>query len=261
MQLDPIITGVTAIVILLATFIHGVAGFGAAQVAMGLLPLFRSPDSSSIIFTYVAIVLNLRVLWSVRQEFSWKDWLIPIGGLVIGMPLGIFVFQGLDEIALRIAIGFTLAVGVALIIIMRMTDLGKRWMERRSDSLDKKYGVVAGLLAGILGGSVAIPGPPMILYGTYLLNSEEWTGNQTKAVFTAFFGTLMSYRLVALALIGQITLPLSLEALLVMPALAIGSGLGILVYSRIDEAKFRWLVVVGLAINAALLIFSSIPGL
>jgi len=261
MQLDPITTGLTAIVILLATFIHGVAGFGAAQVAMGLLPLFRNPDSSSIIFTYAAIVLNLRVLWSVREEFRLKDWLVPIVGLAIGMPVGIFAFQGLDEVALRVIIGVTLVVGVALIVIMRMTDVGKRWMKQRSESPDKKYGVLAGLLAGILGGSIAIPGPPMILYGSYLLSSEEWTGNQTKAVFTAFFGTLMSYRLVTLAAIGEITLALSLEALLVMPALAIGSGLGILVYSRIDERKFRWLVVIGLAINAVVLIFSSIPEL
>jgi hypothetical protein len=259
MQIDPVVTGITAIVILFAAFIHGIAGFGAAQVGMGVLPFFRSSSSSSIIITFVSLVANFRVLYSVRNEFHFANWLIPVTGLVVGMPIGILVFQELNEAAFRMTIGISLAIGVVLIATLRMTDMGKRYINHHGDAIDRKYGIIAGAFAGILGGSIAVPGPPMILYGSYLLHGEEWTEGQTKAAFTAFFGTLMSYRLVALIALGQLTYQLSLEALMVMPALAIGSGLGILVYNCIDEEKFRWLVLIGLACNAAILILTSFP--
>ncbi|MBD3406729.1 MAG: TSUP family transporter [Candidatus Lokiarchaeota archaeon] len=259
MQLDLFTTALTAIVIFLSAFVHGIAGFGAAQVAMGLLPLFRDPATGSIIFTFIAIVLNFRVWWSVREDFDWKDWLIPVSGLILGLPTGIFLFQGLDETALRIVIGITLVIGVILIIMMRMTDVGKSWMRESSLKLGWKTGILAGFFAGVLGGSVAIPGPPMILYGTYLLATEEWEGSHTKAVFTAFFGTLMTYRLASLSFVGAITVDLILEAIVVMPALFIGSAVGIFLYNRIDETKFKWIVLTGLALNALILILTAIP--
>ena len=46
-------TGMSAVVILVAAAVHGIAGFGFAQVSMGIMPLFRSPSSASIIFTAV----------------------------------------------------------------------------------------------------------------------------------------------------------------------------------------------------------------
>jgi hypothetical protein len=48
-----ITTGLTAVVILVAAAVHGIAGFGFAEVSMGVMPLFRSPSSASIIFTAV----------------------------------------------------------------------------------------------------------------------------------------------------------------------------------------------------------------
>ncbi|PUU89658.1 hypothetical protein [Halanaerobium sp.] len=41
-------TSLTFLVITLGTLVHGIAGFGVAQVSMGLMPLFRSPTSASI---------------------------------------------------------------------------------------------------------------------------------------------------------------------------------------------------------------------
>jgi len=45
---DWVTTGLSAVVILVAAAVHGIAGFGSAQVSMGIMPLFRSPSSASI---------------------------------------------------------------------------------------------------------------------------------------------------------------------------------------------------------------------
>jgi len=44
MTSDWVTTGLSAVVILAAAAVHGIAGFGFAQVSMGIMPLFRSPE-------------------------------------------------------------------------------------------------------------------------------------------------------------------------------------------------------------------------
>ena len=244
----------TSLVFFLAAIVHGIAGFGFAQVSMGLLPLFRSAGPASVIFSMVAIVANARVLWSVREYFEWKDWIIPVAGLAAGMPLGIYYFQQFGEDQFRIFIGATLLLAVALLIIMRQLSFVRNWIEEAGLKPGWTWGVTAGFLAGILGGAIAMPGPPMIIYGTFMVGADLWKGRRMKAVFTAFFGTVQLYRLASLLIAGSVTAPLMAEAVLGLPALFLGAWLGILIFRYIPQKIFRWLVLAMLAANALILL-------
>jgi hypothetical protein len=257
MDINWINTGLSALVIFVATIVHGIAGFGLAQVSMGIMPLFRSPASASAIFSVIAVVSNARIWWSVREDFDWKDWIIPVAGLAVGLPLGIFVFQFLNKSQLRIAIGVTLLVAVALIAAVRQSSVVKDWLKEQEFEPDWKIGVVAGFLAGVLGGAVAIPGPPMILYGAFMVAAGFWKGDKMKAIFTAFFGTLMLYRVGSLAVTGEMTVPRLVEAAAALPALFLGAWLGIKIYNLIPEDIFSWIVLVMLTINAFVLLFTA----
>jgi len=57
---------------------------------MGVLPFFRDTASASIVVSILVFIANLRVFWSVRDEFNWKDGIIPVAGLAIGLPIGIY---------------------------------------------------------------------------------------------------------------------------------------------------------------------------
>lgn len=254
---DLVETSLTFLVITLGTLVHGIAGFGVAQVSMGLMPLFRSAASASIIFSLIAVFSNLRVWWSVRDKFVVKDWLFPVLGLVFGMPLGIYVFSSFSESQFRIAIGITLILAVILIIFLKRLEFFKNWLKKKNFNPGWKSAVAAGFIAGIFGGAVAIPGPPMIIYGTFMVAAGFWESKRMKAVFTAFFGTLMFYRLIAVIVTGSFTLPLLLESLIVMPALFLGSWLGIKIYNHIPEKIFSWLVLVMLSINALVLLLTT----
>jgi hypothetical protein len=56
---------------------------------MEVLPFFRDAGSASIVVSIVVFITNLRIFWSVRDEFNWKDWIIPVAGLAAGLPIGI----------------------------------------------------------------------------------------------------------------------------------------------------------------------------
>ena len=256
--MDPITVFLTSAAIFVAAVVHGIAGFGFAHVSMGLLPLFRSAAVASVIFNINAVFSNSRVFWSVRKDFVAKDWLLPVSGLAFGMPLGVWVFQGLSETQFRLAIGAILLLGVAVILLIRKTDLIGEWIGEKGVTPGWKAGFTAGLLAGVLGGAVAIPGPPMIVYGAFMLANECWESGRMKATLTAFFGTLMAYRLAALTFTEAVTWGLTLEALLALPALFLGAWVGIRIYRSIPERIFGDIVLIGLTANAIVLIVSSL---
>jgi hypothetical protein len=260
MDINWLDTALSALSILAGTLVHGIAGFGLAQVSMGLMPLFRSPESASVIFSFIAVISNLRIWWSVREDFVVRDWLIPVAGLAVGMPLGIFLFSNLNQAQLRIAIGITLLIAVVLIAAVRQSSVVKDWLKEQEIEPDWKAGVLAGFLAGVLGGAVAIPGPPMILYGAFMVAAGYWEGDKMKAIFTAFFGTLMLYRVGSLAVTGEVTGPLLVEAAIAVPALLIGAFIGIKIYKLIPERVFSWVVLGMLTVNAIILLTSALAG-
>ena len=42
---------------------------------MGVLSFFRDAGSASIVVSIIVFITNLRVFWSVRDEFNSKDWI------------------------------------------------------------------------------------------------------------------------------------------------------------------------------------------
>lgn len=245
-------------IIFTAALVHAIAGFGFAQVSMGLLPLIRSASSASIVFTFLAIVANTRVWWSVREHFRWKEWIVPIVGLAVGLPIGILLFKKMDDDAIRIAIALVLLIGVVLLATVRLSDSAKKRIEESVFRPGKFTGVTVGFTAGILGGSVAIPGPPMILYGAFIVSLGIWKNEEMKAIFTAFFGSLMAYRATILVISGDVTLDFLVEALVLVVPMLVGAWVGIRIFNKVSPDKFRWLVLSMLTVNALVLLMTSI---
>nr|WP_305794521.1 sulfite exporter TauE/SafE family protein [Halomarina rubra] len=254
-------TGLSTLVILVASLVHGIAGFGFAQVSMGLMPLFRSPSSASIIFTATAVVSNARVWWSVRGAFDWRKWVVPVGGLVVGMPLGIYVFSQFDGAQMRVAIGAVLVLAVIVVGATQQSEFVTDWIEAKDYRPGNAIGATAGLLAGVFGGAVAVPGPPMIVYGAFMSASGFWSDEEMKATFTAFFGTLMLYRLGSLSYTGAVTTPLLVEATVAIPMVFVGAWAGVYIFDNIPERVFQWLVLALLTVNAFVLLFTAVPEL
>ncbi|QLG62100.1 sulfite exporter TauE/SafE family protein [Halorarum salinum] len=261
MVVEWVTTGLTAAVILVAPVVHGIAGFGFAQVSMGLMPLFRSPSSASIIFTATAVVSNGRVWWSVRDAFDPRKWIVPVAGLAVGMPLGIYVFSRFNPAQMRVAIGAVLVLAVIVVGATQQLDVVTDWIEAREYRPGRLVGATAGLLAGIFGGSVAVPGPPMIVYGAFMSASGFWSDEEMKAVFTAFFGTLMLYRLGSLTYTGAVTSPLMVEAAVAIPMVFVGAWVGVYIFDHVPERVFQWIVLALLTVNAFVLLFTAVPEL
>jgi len=191
-----------------------------------------------------------------------EKWIVPVGGLVVGMPLGIVVFSGFDAAQMRVAIGAVLVLAVIVVGATQQLDVVTDWIEEKDYRPGKIIGATAGLLAGILGGAVAVPGPPMIVYGAFMSASGFWTDKEMKATFTAFFGTLMLYRLGSLTYTGAVTTPLMIEGCR-RRADGVPRCLDRCIHLRPHPRAriFQWVVLALLTVNAFVLLFTAIPEL
>lgn len=253
MNIDWLTTGLTALVVLLATVVHGITGFGTGQIAMGILPFFRAAGPASIIVSILVFITNVRVFWSVREHFTFKDWIIPVIGLAVGLSLGVVLFGRLDQEGLSRAIGIVMLIGTIIIFLTRHVKRINEWIKNSGYQPGPISGVLAGFLSGITGGAVSIPGPPMIIYGAFLVETDYWEPEQMKAIFTAFFAANLLYRLGVLLFTGDLTGELALEALLIAPALFVGTWLGIRLFKRIPAETFRWILLIFLIVSLLLI--------
>jgi uncharacterized protein len=255
MDIDWVVTLWSALVVVVATTVHGIAGFGTGQITMGVLPFFRDAATASIVVSIVVFVTNLRVFWSVRENFNWKDWLIPVAGLAVGLPLGIYLFDAWDEDQLRMAIGAVMILASILILLLRQIERVKEWIRDSGWQPGWISGVLAGFLSGVFGGAVSIPGPPMIIYGAFLMETDYWEPKQMKAIFTSFFAANLLYRLAALTVTGEMTTEIMVEALAIIPAVFLGAWLGIKLFEMIPRNIFRWFIIAFIFVLGLLLIF------
>ena len=229
-----------AAVIALASFVLGLAGFGIGLVAMALLPFLMSPVTAIVVLTIYTTVLVLAVLVPVWRDFQPSSVLDLLAGTIVGTPLGVWVLSALSIATLKRLIGATLIVIVFL-----------EWAKIRPRQLvGRGWGVGAGLLAGIAGGAVGTPGPPVILYAT----TQGWSPRTFKANLQAFFFVNQVIILVGYWWAGLVNDEvLRLSASFAVPA-ACGTVLGVLCFSLFDQRRFRQLVFWLLLVSGVILL-------
>jgi uncharacterized membrane protein YfcA len=123
------------------------------------------------------------------------------------------------------------------VVLVSMTAL-EWWRLAPRRLVAPAWGYGAGVLAGVLGGAVGTPGPPVILY----VAAQGWHPRTMKANLLAFFIVNQAVILVGYwwaDLLGAEVLRLA--AWLALPALA-GVVAGVALFKRIDARRFRQIV-------------------
>ncbi|HEX9818784.1 MAG TPA: sulfite exporter TauE/SafE family protein [Methylomirabilota bacterium] len=217
-----------ALVVLLASFVMGLAGFGIALVAMAFLPYVMSPVTAIVLLTIYAFVFSLVALVQLWRDVTPRALLDLLIGTVAGTPLGVWVLATLPLGLLTRLIGLVLVTVVALELrgVMPQRLTGRAW------------GFGAGLLAGVIGGAVGTPGPPVVMYAT----TQGWSPRTMKGNVMAFFVVNQGVILAGYWWAGLLTPEvLGVTAGYAPPALA-GLLAGMALFHRIEPARFRWIV-------------------
>jgi uncharacterized protein len=112
------------------------------------------------------------------------------------------------------------------------------------------WGLGTGFLAGLLGGAVGTPGPPVIVYAT----TQGWSPRTIKANVLGFFVANQGVILAGYWWAGLLTREvMTVAAVFSLPALA-GGATGVALFGRLDAARFRRVVFALLLVSGLVLL-------
>jgi len=218
----------------------GLAGFGIGLVSLAFLPYLMAPAEAIVLMTLYAAVFALAIFVPVRENFAPAPVVDLLIGTVVGTPLGVWALARLPATALDRLIGLMLVIAGAL-----------EWRGLAPTKLEgRRWGLGAGVLAGVIGGAVGTPGPPVVLYAT----TQGWSPPTIKANLQAFFVVNQVVILAGYWWAGLLTREVwRFAAVFAAPAVA-GIALGMGLFNRIDPVRFRRIVFALLFVSGLVLL-------
>jgi uncharacterized membrane protein YfcA len=221
-----------SIAVFIAAFVTGVAGFAFGLVAAGIWLHVLTPAQSAVLVTAYAIIVQGTAAWKLRQSIKWRRVLpLLIGGL-IGIPLGIEVLRMVPAVSIRIGVG-------VFLIAFSLYNLLKPKMPQFAGERPITDGVV-GVMSGALGGAAGLATILPAIWSTM----RGWPRDEQRAVFQPT-GVLIFIATAAwFGGTGTIDMPTIHFFLIGLPALALGTWLGLSLYGRLNEAAFRKVVLI-----------------
>jgi len=232
-----------------ASALQSATGIGFGIIA-GPVLLVVLNDSTAI---QISIVLNLLIAVflapSLRQSADRRLLGSLLIGLVIGSPVGLLIYLSMDIALLK---GFAgLVVFFTLIAMLRN---GSRASSSSSDPATGKIEqITVGVIAGTMGGSLAMPGPIPAAW----MSARGFDKETIRATILLMFVFAYVFALalqIALAGIGANTMKL---CAVLAPSTVAGIMVGRFLSSRISEQTFRWLLVITLT-STVVILFSTI---
>lgn len=233
-------------IIFIASFFQGISGFGFGPITVPLLLLLLPPTEVVFIGILGSLCINIITLF---LETKWKDIhfsniRILLFGSFIGTFLGVWMLPFINQNILKIFLGIFLLAFV-LILIFGI----KKHVPNTFKNLFR-----IGVSCGVLGGTIAASGPPLIV----LYSNQGMSKAEFKANLTVFF--TLSNIVGILSMLWLRPIPPQIDFIMLAMIGTLGSIIGILLASRISEGAFRNIVYTGTFI-AGLLVLGSGMGM
>jgi uncharacterized membrane protein YfcA len=226
--------------IFVASVIRGFTGFGSSLMWVPSLSLVLPPIAVVPITFLLEAAASMHLLPSVRKQSDWpalgRIWL----GAAVGVPAGLYILSVVPADATRAAVALTVIAAAGLLW---------RGVRLKAAFTGAQVTLVGGV-AGLLTGSVGIPGPPVFLY---FLSAPVDIAVSRASIITYLLGAgaLGSIFAAAQGLLGFDAL---VRAGMLLPLVLVGNYLGAHAFRRADpERARRGALVVLMAVGIVLL--------
>lgn len=234
----------TCLVVFFAGFTQGVSGFGSAMVALPLLALFMDVKTVVPVVGLVGLAVAILVLLHVVRHVERKTIVPLLVSAAAGVPVGVLFLKEVDKDTIRLIMGILL-VGYAVYGLC----LGSV-----RKNLKGGWAYAFGFLAGCLGGSLSVPGPPVIVYTSL----QRWNKDTIKATLQAFLFVTHVAIVAAHALTSVTTATVITLFLASSPALIVGTLAGFWCYGRLAEESYRRTMFLLMGCPGAFMIYQHI---
>jgi uncharacterized membrane protein YfcA len=246
-ELPPL--GDVAIVVagaLTAGFVNGLSGTGYSLMALGFWLHVMSPTTAAPLTALCSVSGHIQSLPRIWRGVIWtRLWPFLAAGLV-GVPLGTALLGHIRLQPLKLSVGCFLILYCGWMAFVRRPPIirgASRWADA---------GI--GLVGGVLGGMASMSGPAPSVWAQL----RGWNMHEQRGVNQPFNMAILAAALVSAAVAGYLDHVFLVWVLITVPTTLLGARLGLLVYGRIDDRQFRWIILGLLALSGASLILSGL---
>lgn len=224
-----------------ASALQSSTGIGFGVIAGPVLLLVLNDGTAIQISVLLNLLIALLLAPSLRQKADRQLLKTLLTGLAIGSPLGLLIFLQMDIELLKLFAGIVVSFTLFLVLF------GRRVASfLQGDVVGSIEKVSIGVVAGIMGGSLAMPGPVPAAW----MSARGFDKDTIRATILVMF--VVAYTIALLlqfVMAGISTDTLRLTAMLAPPTL-VGIFVGHILSSRISEVTFRWILTIILAFTA-----------
>ncbi len=233
-----------AITIFLASFIHGLAGFGGALIAVSLLTLFLPLRVVTPLIILGGLVITLYIVLRLRRHFDFRKMVPLLLGSVVGAPLGVFLLVAVNETVAKMVLGVLLFIYALYSLIVKIAE----------GTLLPRWGYLFGFISGALGGAYGTGGPPAVIYASM----QPWEKEEILVTLQSYFLILSVIIVVLHAVNGLIVGEVLTYWIVLLPVQLLGAFAGMQINARVKRDTFRKIVCLLLLAISILLLLSSL---
>src|SRR5262245_40137297 len=226
---------------LLGAVVAGVAGFAFGLIASAVWLHIIPPAQSAPLIAAFAILIQGATLWRLRHALQISRLVPFIAGGAAGIPLGAGALDWTSPFQMRAFVG-------AVLIAFSVYSLARPTLPAVKGGAISD-GVV-GLLSGAFSGSTGLAGIPVIVWASL----RRWSKDDQRAVFQPVVVAVFVMTLIWLGGTGVVTGETLRLFWIGLPAVLIGTWLGLKLYGRLDERGFRLVVLVLLLLSGLTLL-------
>jgi len=227
-------------------FVSGLAGFGTGITAISIWLYAVSPPVAASLVVVCSVISQAQTLPAIWRYIEAKRVFPFILPGVLGVPLGTVLLSHLDTRILKLAMGSLLLLFSAYMLFGRSC-AKTAWGGRIADG-------AIGFGGGVLGGLAGLSGPLPTMWAAI----RGWGKHESRAVFQAFNLTVLSIALLSHAIAGLLTADVGWALLAALPGTITGAWLGAHAYGRLDDRRFRVIILLLLCASGGVLIWKSV---
>ena len=229
------------IILFLAGFTQGVAGFGAILLSIPLLAIYIDIKIVIPLAALACLSMTLMLLIQLRQHFDWKKIYPLLIGAIPGIPVGVFFLKKLEVSLIHWILGVILIVYSLYSLLSRSSGKG----------ICNAWAYPFGFMAGCVGGALGASAPPVIMY----ISLKAWAKDQIKATLQGFLVISGLVVVFCHAISGLTTLMVLRFFGIALPMLILGTYIGSLFYGIMKEEQYRKVILTLLAFLGAFMIY------
>ncbi|MDE9451737.1 sulfite exporter TauE/SafE family protein [Aliiroseovarius sp. Z3] len=236
--------GWLVIIAFVAGLVRGFAGFGTALIFLPVAAQIIDPVWAVTVLIVMDLAGPAPAIPRALKDGHPKDLMRLVVATALALPFGMAALFTVDPQL------FKLAVSVISLIMLAALMSGKRYQGEVTPPIVWTTGGIAGML----GGAVGIPGPPVILlYMASSLPARVIRANTTAYLF--FFDVMM---LIGFAFAGRLVGPPLILGLLIMVPNLLGNLAGGMVFNPRYESLYRYVAYLIIAASSLSGLFAAL---